>query len=129
MRRFTEFAIVTLAVAAGTWLIAWWTVPLAGAAWGVARREDRWTPFLAGAAAATGWLALLFLPSSPAQVGLLAEVVGAAMGTGPTPLVTLTLLYPALLATAAASVARAVAPSRGTGVPPNPQSAASNART
>lgn len=108
MRQFTEFVLASLMTAIATWFIAWWTVPLIGAAWGVARREERWVPMLAGAAALLAWLMLLFLPSSPAAVGRLAQVTGAAMGTGPAPLFLLTLVYPALLAAAAASVARAV---------------------
>jgi hypothetical protein len=108
MRQLLEFIAVALAMAAATWFIAWWTVPVLAAAWGVARRGDRWVPLLAGAAGMMGWLLLLFLPSSPAAVGRLAQVAGTAMGTGPGPLFVLTLMFPALLAASAASLARAI---------------------
>lgn len=109
-RQFGEFAAVTLLMAAGTWYIGWWTVPLVAAAWGSARAGERWLPLLSATAGMLSWLLLLFLPSSPGAVGRLAEVAGQAMGVGAGPLLVLTLVFPALLAVSAASLARAVAP-------------------
>ncbi len=108
MRRFAEFALITLLIAATTWFIAWWTVPVVAAAWALTRPSARWLPLAAGIAGALGWLALLVLVSTPGDVRRLAEVAGTAMGIGPSPLLALTLLYPALLAAAAASLARTV---------------------
>lgn len=110
MRQALEFLLVTALMAAATWLIAWWAVPLVAAAWALARRSQRWTPLLAGAAGMLSWLVVLFLPSSPGAVSRLAEVAGAAMGTGAGPLVVLTLVFPALLGAASASFVRALAP-------------------
>jgi hypothetical protein len=108
LRALVEGAVMTLLMAAATWFIAWWTVPLLAAAWALARGGQRWIPLLAGVAGMMSWLLLVFLPSSPAAVGRLAQVAGAAMGTGPGPLFALTLAFPALLAASAASLARAI---------------------
>jgi hypothetical protein len=108
LRQFSEFIGATVLMAVATWFIAWWAVPLIAATWGLARRRDRWVPLLAGTAGMMSWLALLFLPSSPAAVGRLADVAGTAMGTGPGPLLVLTLMFPALLAASAASFARVI---------------------
>jgi hypothetical protein len=112
MRGATEFAVASLLMATGTWFVGWWMVPVIAAIWGAVRAEDRWLPLLAAFAGTTSWLLLLFLPSSPGAVGRLATVAGRAMGVGPGPLVLLTLVFPALLAVAAAALARAVAPRR-----------------
>jgi hypothetical protein len=113
MRQVTEFAVVTLLMAAGTWLAGWWMVPVVAAAWGLTRREERGLPLLAAMAGAMAWTALLLLPSSPAAVGRVAEVAGRAMGVGAGPLLFLTLIYPALLAVSAAALARALAAREG----------------
>jgi hypothetical protein len=109
-RQFGEFTAVTLLMAAGTWYVGWWTVPVIAAAWGFARAGDRWLPLLSATAGMLSWLLLLFLPSSPGAVSQLAEVAGQAMGVGAGPLLVLTLVFPALLAVSAASLSRAVAP-------------------
>ncbi len=108
-RRSAEFALVTLLMAATTWFIAWWTVPVVAAAWAITHPSARWLPAAGGVSGSLGWLALLLLASTPGDVRRLAEVAGTAMGVGPWPLLLLTLLYPALLAVAAASLARAIA--------------------
>lgn len=110
MRRMMEFVLVVILMAAATWMIAWWAVPVVAAAWALARRNERWTPLLSGAAGMLGWLIVLLLPSSPGAVSRLADVAGAAMGTGAGPLVVLTLVFPALLGAASASFVRALAP-------------------
>lgn len=107
-RGSAEFALVAMVMAATTWFIAWWTVPVVAAAWALTQPSARWLPLAAGAAGFTSWLALLFLASTPGDVRRLAEVAGTAMGVGPAPLLLLTLLYPSLLAVAAASLIRAV---------------------
>lgn len=110
LRRLTEFVLVVVLMAAATWMIAWWAVPVVAAGWALTRSGERWTPLLAGAAGMLSWLIVLFLPSSPGAVSRLADVAGAAMGTGAGPLVVLTLVFPALLGAASSSLVRALLP-------------------
>ncbi len=110
MRRVAEFALVTLAMIATGWLLAWWTVPVVAAAWALTHPSARWVPLAAGVAGTLSWAVLLLLASTPGDVQRVADVAGAAMGIGAAPLLLLTLLYPALLAVAAASLARALVP-------------------
>ncbi|MHB1296903.1 MAG: hypothetical protein ACYC0B_00115 [Gemmatimonadaceae bacterium] len=111
---FAEFAAATAAMATATWFIAWWTVPVVAALWALSRPGDRTLPLMAAAAGTLSWLVLLLLPSSPGAVARLAEVAGSAIGTGPGPLLALTLAFPALLAASAASLAKAFVSHRTT---------------
>jgi hypothetical protein len=104
---FAEFAAATAAMATATWFVAWWAVPIVAAAWAALRPGDRTLPLMAAVAGTFSWLILLLLPSSPGAVARVADVAGAAMGTGSGPLLALTLAFPALLAASAASLAKA----------------------
>lgn len=111
-RRLTELLIAATLMGLGTWIAGWWMVPVIAVAWALLRPADRSLPLAAGIAAMVSWAALLFLPGSTGDVQRLATVAGTAMATGPGPLLALTLAFPALLAVSAASLTRALWPTR-----------------
>ncbi len=106
--RLAKFGINVAAMAAGTWFIGWWTVPVIAAVWAVADRTDRALPLRAAVAGLTAWALLLAVQLPGGSLERLAGAVGAAIGVGALPLVVLTLVYPALLAASAAGLVRAV---------------------
>lgn len=108
MKRVPWFVGAVAAMALGTWMIGWWTVPIVGAAWGWAKRTDPATPLLAGGAGMVAWGALLVVSASGAPAGSVSAAVGQAMRVGPGALSALTLAYAGLLAASGAAVARAV---------------------
>lgn len=100
-------AIVTLAVAAAlaTASGGWWTVPLVAACWAGALPIRR--PVVgAGIGGALGWGLLVGWTALHGPVAKLAARVGPIFHAPPWALVLATLLYPALLAGAAAGVVR-----------------------
>lgn len=114
MKHLFWFVGLTIALAAGTWFVAWWMVPLVGAMWGYLRREDRSAPLAAGLAAILSWGTLLLFTASGAPQGSVMDAVGTAMQVGPWALVALSLAFPALLAASAAGLVRAIAAPRPT---------------
>ena len=112
MKNALWFVGLTVAIAAGTWMVAWWTVPAVGAVWGYLRREDASAPLAAGVAAMLAWGLLLLLAASGAPKGSVMGTVGTAMQVGPWALIALSLAFPALLAASAAALVRAVSARR-----------------
>lgn len=108
MSRALWFLGVTAAMATLTWVVAWWMVPVVAAVWAYARRGDVAVPLLAGLAAIVAWGLLLALSASAAPAGSVLRSVGAAMQVGAGPLLVLTLAFPALLASSAAALVRAL---------------------
>lgn len=113
MSRTMWFIGVTAAMATLTWAVAWWMVPVVAAIWAFVRRGDAAVPLLAGFAAMLAWSVLLFVSSRGAPAGSVMQSVGAAMQVGAGPLVVLTLAFPALLASSAAALVRAIVSPRG----------------
>jgi hypothetical protein len=97
-------------VAAGTVIAGWWTVPVLAAVW------VRVVPRLRGAVrscmlgAALGWGLLLGWTALEGPLDLLARRAGGVLELPGWGLVVATLLFPALLAGAAARVAQPAAP-------------------
>lgn len=108
MKNVLWFIGLTLAIAAGTWMVAWWTVPVIGGVWGYLRRTDASAPLAAGLAAMLAWGVLLFVAASAAPKGSVMDSVGAAMQVGPWALIALSLAFPALLAASSAGMVRAL---------------------
>jgi hypothetical protein len=102
--RLLALAALVLAFALATAFAPWWAVPLVAAIWGAtvarpgAARE-------AGLAAALAWGLLLARDATGGPAGAVAARVGAVMGLPGGALVAVSLLYPWLLAWAAATVA------------------------
>lgn len=108
MQRIVWFGLGAVVMALLTWMVAWWTVPIVAAALALVRRDDAFTPLIAGAAAILAWGGLLLVSAFGAPVGEITRVVGTAMGIGPAALIALTLAFAALLASSAGALARAV---------------------
>ena len=107
--------MLAIAMALGTWVAGWWTVPLLAAVWGAWRAWDegdgrhdpaRW--WNAPAAAAVAWGGLLALQAARGPVRTVAGRVGAVMGIPPVALLLATLVFAALSAWSVARVAGAV---------------------
>ena len=113
MQRSMWFVLGVATMALLTWMVAWWTLPIVGAAWAFVRREDAAAPLLAGLAAMVAWAFLLLISAATAPVGAVMRVVGAAMQIGSVGLVALTLAYAGLLAASAGALVRAVVGGRG----------------
>jgi hypothetical protein len=108
MKWILQLVVLALAFALGTWFVAWWMVPLIGAAygaWGVRQRVTLITALFAGMAA---WGALLGLAAMSGPMGRLLDVLGGVFRLPGGALVMLTLAYGGLLAVSAAAVARGI---------------------
>ena len=103
-----RMVLLAAAFAVATLALGWWTVPVLGAAWGIAARAGGRTVLTAGTCAALGWGALLALFAMGAPIADVASKVGAIMKVGGVGLVVLTLVFPALLAGSAAGVTSAL---------------------
>jgi hypothetical protein len=104
--------IATLALVMGlaTWWIGWWTVAVVGAAWGVARRGEDYPAATAGVAAGLSWCSLLAVQSTQGPVGELSRRLGGVLSVpGWVPLAA-AVLFPAILAAAAAALTGTLAP-------------------
>jgi hypothetical protein len=101
---------LTLAFAGATAAAGWWTVPVVAAVWVRVARRD-WSPVRSCmAGAAIGWALLLGWDALQGPVAAVARRVGGAVGLPPWGFVLVTLLFPALLAGAAAQMARPAVP-------------------
>lgn len=107
--------IVFLAVVMGvaTWWIGWWTVPLVGAAWGVARRGEDYPAATAGAAAGFSWCVLLALQAARGPVGELSRRLGGVLGAPGWAVLLAAVAFPAILAAAAAAFTGVLTPAAG----------------
>jgi len=98
----TSFAI-------GTWVLGWWAIPLFAAAAGLLARHAPGQAMAAGVAAAVAWGVLLAWSALSGSIWSLAGQVGRAVGVSRVVLIILTLIFPALLAWLAASLAQILA--------------------
>jgi hypothetical protein len=109
MRPVARLALITIAIAAGTWLIGWYAVPVFGLLAGIARVR----PGAVALGAAAGWLLLLMIDVL-AGMAPLASLLAGIMGLPAPALFAVTLIFPALLAWSAASVVDAALSLRAT---------------
>jgi len=106
MKWILQFVALSLAFALGTWLLAWWTVPLIAAAygaWGARQRVTLVTALFAGIA---GWGAVLGWDAMSGPMARMLEVLGGVFRVPGGAFVMLTLAYGGLLAVSAAALAR-----------------------
>lgn len=102
MRAARMVLALAIVLGASTFLLRWWSVPVVAALWGGLRirRPGRiWIPAAAGALA---WAALLAWTAARGPVLQLAGRVGGIFGLPGAPFILIGLLFPALLAAAAA---------------------------
>ena len=109
MRRIFRSMVLAALVAAGTVFVGWWAAPVLAAIWVrvVPRLRSPVGSCMLGAA--LGWALLLGWTALQGPVGLVALRVGGVLDLPGWGLILVTLLFPALLAGAAA---------RGTQPPP-----------
>jgi hypothetical protein len=104
MRTFVKFILLAEAFAVATYAVGWWMVPVIAAIWGLLSKDAANARF-AGFAAAAGWATLLLLDVSRGQVGVMASQLAGVMKLPAVALYLLTLIFPALLAWCAATLA------------------------
>jgi hypothetical protein len=97
--------LVAALVAAGTWFLGWWAVPLVGLGYGLARRRAP-SAIEAALGAAIGWGALLGWQASAPAFGRLADALSGVFPLPTAGLVALTLCFAAGLAGGAARLVR-----------------------
>lgn len=110
MRRLGGLALAAAVVAAGTWLIGWWAVPVVAVGWQLVDRDG--PPWRAAIAAPLAWGVLLALiPLAP--LGRLTPRLAGIFQLPSWALILLVLGYVSLLGWSAARVGQAVARVRG----------------
>lgn len=106
MRRGFRVGLFAALTAVGTALGGWWTVPLVAALWVRVLPSDRRpisTPMLGAAA---GWLTLLGIAALHGPIPAVTGVLSAVLQLPPWGFLFATLLFPAVLAGAAAILTR-----------------------
>jgi hypothetical protein len=100
----TELLVVVAAVAALTWLVGWWAVPFVAVVAGVVLQRWRGVAWLIALAAVVAWSALILADAASGRFGALAAAVGGTLQLPAGVLLTVTLLFAALLAWSAATI-------------------------
>ena len=100
MRRGLLVPVLAVLLAATTWLVGWWSVPVVALIVGLWRR-DTWPVTLA---AVLAWTALLVFDVSSGRFRALAVSVGGVMGLPTAAPLIATLVFVALLAASAATL-------------------------
>ncbi len=106
MKWIMHLVALSAVIAALTWWVGWWMVPVVAAAyggWGARQRAAVLTAMIAGACA---WGALLAYDAWVGPVGHLSQLFGTMFRMSGVTLVVLTVAYAALLAASAAALAR-----------------------
>lgn len=106
MKWLRELVVLSLLLAAGTWFIGWWMVPVVGGAYGVWAASRRLTLITVALAAVLAWGALLAFAASAGSMGRLLQVLGGVFRVPGGALMVLSLAYAALLAVSAAALTR-----------------------
>ena len=108
MRWLGHLIVLTLVMAAGTWLAGWWFVPIAGGVYGAWAAAERASVITAMLASAFAWIALLVFDAWSGPMARLTEVLGGVLHFSGSTLVVLAIAYAALLGACAAAFARSV---------------------
>ena len=96
--------IVAAILAALTWFVGWWGVPLVAVVAGALLWRRRGIAWLVALAAVIAWSVLILADGLSRRFGALAGVVGGTMGVPAGALLIVTLLFAALLAWSAATI-------------------------
>jgi len=112
-RRFVlQVVLLGIAFALATAVLGWVTVPVLALLWGVVARESERPAAAASLAAALGWALLLVWIAAHGPVAAVARRTAGAMGMPPLAFYALSILFPLVVAWAAATlgqVARSLA--------------------
>ena len=109
MRFALRVLLLSLSFAIGTWILGWLAVPLLAAVAGVMARYVRHQGIASAVAAAIAWAALLAWSATVGSVWAFSRIAGGAMGISGVALIAVTLLFPAVLAWLATTVAQFLA--------------------
>jgi len=107
-RPLLQITLLALAVALGTFMFGWWTVPLTGAVWGLVARERERPQLIAASAAAVGWALLMLWSWTQGPIGEVSRRAAGVMGMSRLSLLSLTIAFPMIVAWAAAAITAAV---------------------
>lgn len=100
-----KFLLLAEAFAVATFGVGWWGVVFVAVVCGLAMSPSARPAGFAAISAGAGWLFLLLLDAAKGPVGQVATNLGGVMSVSPVVLLALTLVFPALVAWSAASVA------------------------
>jgi hypothetical protein len=103
MKTVVKVVLLAEAFAVATFGLGWWSVPLVAALFALVSTSNR-RALVAGACAAGGWATLLLLDIAKGPVASMGTRLGGVMGLPPVALYLVTLIFPALLAWAAAAI-------------------------
>ncbi|MGD2134847.1 MAG: hypothetical protein PVF27_01755 [Gemmatimonadales bacterium] len=109
MRTALRVAMLALAFALGTWVVGWWAVPVLGLVWGAIASRASHPSRTAGASATLGWAMLLLWLGTQGPVWYVAQRVGPVLALPGWLFLGLTLIFPGVMALAAAAVAGEIA--------------------
>jgi hypothetical protein len=104
MKNLVRFVLLAELFAVATYALGWWTVPIVAVLWAIVSRDSN-SALVASLCAAGGWTSLLLLDAARGPVGTMASRLGGVMGVPGFVLLILTIVFPALLAWCAASLA------------------------
>jgi hypothetical protein len=96
--------IVAALLVASTWVAGWWGVPLVALVVGALLCTRRGIAGLTALAAVIAWSVLILVDGASGRFGVLAGIVGATLTVPAGVLLTVTLLFAALLAWSAAAL-------------------------
>jgi hypothetical protein len=96
--------IVAAILVAATWVAGWWGVPLIAAVVGVLLCTRRGIAGLVALAAVIAWSVLILVDGASGRFGVLAGLLGSTLQVPAAALLTVTLLFAALLAWSAAAI-------------------------
>jgi hypothetical protein len=100
----TVLAIVAAILVGATWVVGWWGVPLIAAVVGVVLCTRRGIAGLTALAAVIAWSVLIIVDGASGRFGALARAVAGTLTLPASVLLTVTLLFSALLAWSAAAL-------------------------
>ena len=98
--------VLAVAMAAGTWLLGWWSVPLIAALYSVARPADSGPVRDATIGAVLAWGAMLAWHASNPAFGRLSAAIGGIFPVPAVVVMFIAVLFAAALAASAARVAQ-----------------------
>jgi hypothetical protein len=102
--RVLAWLILTVAIVVGTMFVGWWSVPVLAAGWGVLSLRIGRAVMDAALAASVAWSILLAVTALEGPVWYLAGNLGGIFQLPGPAILLLTVLFPALLAGAAAGL-------------------------
>ncbi len=111
-RAALQTIMLSIAFALATAVLGWGVIPALAAIWGFTAREEEHPAMVAAAGAGLGWLLLLVWVATQGPMGEVARRAGGVMSVPGAVMVILTLLYPMVVAWAAAALTNAIAESR-----------------